>query len=150
MEGLECVNHVGILSIVGSIGFTLCQMIVVGVDRALTTVVAPLEDTTGIRLFTVMSSCVEAILVSLHEVKLWAQWILSTMVSVSVAIAEYVMSVVDGRHENGFKVGNTTAAHIAQVNVILDNTAQQVRLVETRGIICASFREIVLRLITIL
>lgn len=150
MEWLKCVDHVGILSIVGSIGSTLGQVIVVGIDRALATVVASREDTIGIRLFAAMSSCVEAILVSLHEVKLWAQGILSTMVSVSVAIAEDVMSVVDSGHENRFKVGNTAAAHTAQVNVVLKNTTQHVRLVEARGIICASFREVVLLLIAIL
>lgn len=150
MEGLECVDQVGVLSIVGSIGSTLGQVIVVGIDRALATVVASREDTIGIRLFAVMSSCVEAILISLHEVKLWAQGILSTMVSVSVAIAEDVMSVVDSGHENRFKVGNTAAAHTAQVNVVLKYTTQHVRLVEARGIICASFREVVLLLIAIL
>ena len=112
-------------------------MVVVWINRALATVVTPLEYTIRVRLLAVVSSRVEAVLVRLHEVKFRAHWILSTMVAVSIAVTEWVMSVVYCGHENRLEMSDAATAHVAQVNVVFKNTSEHVGLVETRGIICA-------------
>jgi len=68
-------------------------------------------------------------LVSLHEVEFWAKWAI-LVVSIGVAIAEWVTGVIDGGHENRVEVRNATAANIAQIDIVFDNATEKVRPVQ--------------------
>jgi len=126
VERLLCVDQV-IRS--WSVGSSLSQMIVLGINRALAAVIASRVASIGVRILASVSSRVPSMLVSLHEVEFWAQWSI-LMVTISVTVAEWVTGIVDSGHENRVEVRNAAAAHIAQVHIILDDATKKVWLVE--------------------
>ena len=99
-----------------------CDIVFMNIKSTLTSSITVVVDSVGWGV-TFVSSRVEGILISFHDVELWAP-VPSNFVSITVF--ERILIVFHTGHQHGVKGGDTATADFTQVNIVFDRATEHV------------------------